>query len=370
MRYADVVRLKSVQAVLLLIALVGAFLLGRCTGPEPSKEAVVEKEQPAPVQPVEEKVPVVVEKSGAVKPQDISVEPVPPPETGVADEEGYDFTEQCRDILPDIRCWCSCLPEPPSLVPSPPKEVPEIIPEEIPEALPEVKSEVKPEVKPEVEETEEEKMPPPDIPVKVGERLPEVFLGYDDAVCAGDLVPAVRASVADLEAQAILYGVGPLSDCSGIFHRVLMGVKKRCPDHAYPPIDVYRDSRDLARWYNEQGELILIEDALQRTDLIRPGMVLFYGRAGRVFKNFTVDDLVATRAGIDHVGVVVRVQRDEDGEVSNYRLFHGHGRKGKTFASATNWHRREPTRASYPPFGNGRQQLVAAARIVRPEEQE
>jgi len=122
----------------------------------------------------------------------------------------------------------------------------------------------------------------------------------------------------------------------------------------------------LARWYHERGELVLIENALDRTDLIRPGMVLFYGRSGSVYSHFTVDDLVSGRSGIDHVGVVVSVARDVDGDVVSYKLFHGHGRKGKTTASVTNWHNRYPSRATYPPFGNGRQQLVAAARIVRP----
>ena len=129
-----------------------------------------------------------------------------------------------------------------------------------------------------------------------------------------------------------------------------MGVKKRCPDHNYPPIETYRDSRDLARWYHEQGELFLIDDALQHTDLIRPGMVLFYGRGGKAYKNFTVNDLVTTRAGIDHVGVVVSVVRDDDGEVVNYKLFHGYGRKGKTKAATTNWHKRNPTRAVIRPL--------------------
>ncbi|MCI5168761.1 MAG: hypothetical protein D3903_22380 [Candidatus Electrothrix sp. GM3_4] len=144
-----------------------------------------------------------------------------------------------------------------------------------------------------------------------------------------------------------------------------MGVKKSCPDHAYPPLKQYRDSRDIARWYQEHGELVLIKNALKSTRLIRPGMVFFFGHSGSVYKNFTVNDLVSSRAGIDHLGVVVSVAKNAAGQVTSYRLFHGHGRKGKTKASITNWHKRNPTRTSYPPFGNGRQQLVAAAQIIR-----
>ncbi len=323
MKYADLFHLKPVQVALLIVALTVAFLLGRCSGPEPPeepRERLVSGEPPQPVQREEKKEAAVAEKSEPVEAGICPLAPLPVPKTVSLEAEQYDFTEQCQEALPDSLCWCTCVPEP----------------------LPFLRPKV----------------------------VPEVFLGYDDSACAGDLVPAVQATVQGLEAQGILYGVGPLSDCSGIFHRVLKGVKKRCPDYRYPSLQRYRDSRELARWYHEQGELVLIGDAQERTDLIRPGMVLFYGRNGVDYTDFTVEDLVASRAGIDHVGVIVSVATDEDGEVSSYKLFHGHGRRGKTTASATNWHKREPTRASYPPFGNGRQQLVAAARIVRPVKME
>ena len=154
---------------------------------------------------------------------------------------------------------------------------------------------------------------------------------------------------------------------TGILHRVLMGVKKHCPDYEYPPPEHYRDSRDLARWYHERGELIIIRNASAQSDLIRPGVVLFYGRAGVVYKNPSISTLLSSRHGIYHVGIVARVYRDKAGNVAGYELFHGHGRRGRTKASRTE-HQRTPTRAGYPPFGNGRQQLVAAARIVRPVE--
>ncbi|MCI5133351.1 MAG: hypothetical protein D3904_18020, partial [Candidatus Electrothrix sp. EH2] len=160
-------------------------------------------------------------------------------------------------------------------------------------------------------------------------------------------------------------GVGPLSDYSGIFHRVLKGIKKWCPDYAYPAPQLYRDSRDIARWYHERGELIRINNALAQSDLIRPGMVLFFGRNGVMYKNASVRTLFSPQRGIHHVGVVVRVHKDKAGKITGYELFHGHGRRGKTKASVTQWHKRKPTRAGYPPLGNGSQQLLAAAWIVR-----
>jgi hypothetical protein len=142
-----------------------------------------------------------------------------------------------------------------------------------------------------------------------------------------------------------------------------MGVKQRCPGYKYPSPLLYRDSRGIARWYHEQGKLIIIKNAVAQSDLIRPGMVLFFGRTGVKYKNPSIKTLLSPRYGIYHVGVVVRVYRDRRGKVTRYELFHGHGRRGRTKASVTKWHKRWPTRASNPPLGNGRQQLVAAAQI-------
>lgn len=385
--------MKPVQVILFVAALFGAFFAGRYTGPGMPEESVVVEQLP-PVPPEREKAPASAEQSNPLESEEIVFQPPSEPIIASTEEEDeeFDATEPCRAALPEASCWCTCLPEPLPLVHS--RIVPEAVSEEIPEGTPEeaaeivpepetreeelladdtqvaekekAEPEILPEVLPEAEsEVVEENRPPPERPMEAGEKRAEFVSEYDASVCAGDMGIAVRAAVADLEVKSILYGIGPLSDCSGIFHRVLMGVQKRCPGYEYPSLEQYRDSRALARWYHEQGELVLIEDALQHTDLIRPGMVLFFGRSGKVYKNFTVNDLVATRAGIDHLGVVISVATNKSGQLTSYRLFHGYGRKGKTPASTTNWHKRKPTRAKYPPFGNGRQQLVAAARIVR-----
>ncbi|MCI5221646.1 MAG: hypothetical protein D3924_02930 [Candidatus Electrothrix sp. AR4] len=178
-----------------------------------------------------------------------------------------------------------------------------------------------------------------------------------------DIVTPLHEVVTALEEKTLLYGIQPLTDCSGIFHRVLMGLEHRCPGQDFPSVTKYRDSRALARWYYERGKLTLIENVMESTDLLKPGAVLFFGRNGSVHKDFSFEDLLAPRRGIDHLGVVVKVHKNKSGEVLRYELFHGYGKRGKTAASITNWHRRTPTRASYPPFGNGRQQWVAAARI-------
>ena len=128
-------------------------------------------------------------------------------------------------------------------------------------------------------------------------------------------------------------------------------------------MEKYRDSRALARWYHERGKLQLIKNAAESTDLLKPGAVLFFGKNGFTYEDFSVDDLLVPQKGIDHLGVVVKVHKNESGQVLHYELFHGYGRKGKTPASITDWHKRTPSRAGYPPLGNGRQQWVAIARL-------
>lgn len=326
MKPADLLHVQSVRGVLLMTALVGAFLLGRCSAPEPVKKPT----------PAEQHVP-------SEQPEQKN------------EQAAFRFDEQCRELLYEIQaCMAPFFPSAgqrnrPSIL---------LLPEQK-KALPHSLLLLQPSGK-------KKRIAPPGRTVQ--EPVPDIFNRDDDGqvACKGDLISAVRATVAALEARSILYGIGPLSDCSGIFHRVLLGVKKRFPAYAYPSPGQYRDSRDLARWYHEQGELILVRNAVLQSDLIRPGMALFFGRGGTVYRNFTVKKLLSRQGGIHHVGVVTRVYKDRAGQVVGYELFHGHGRRGRTAASTTRWHKRRPTRAGYPPFGNGRQQLVAAARIVRP----
>jgi hypothetical protein len=181
-----------------------------------------------------------------------------------------------------------------------------------------------------------------------------------------DLAIPVGEIARALEDSVLLYNVKPLTDCSGIFHRVLHAMQQRCPQYPTPDVAAWRDSRDLAQWYHERNELILVEDAVASADLIKPGAVLFYGQRDSVYKNFEAEELFQPRTGINHVGVVVAVTKNDSGQVESYRLFHGHGSTGKTAASITDYHWRVPTRPAYPPFGNGREQWVAFALLVNP----
>ena len=64
------------------------------------------------------------------------------------------------------------------------------------------------------------------------------------------------------------------------------------------------------------------------------------------------------------MGVVTEVKKNEEGLISSYSLFHGQ-RPGK-LASTTNYHQRAyKNRPNYPPYGNGTEQWVAVAPLMK-----
>ncbi len=176
-----------------------------------------------------------------------------------------------------------------------------------------------------------------------------------------DLAGPVQRIARKIQSQRLYYNSQKLSDCSGIFHRVLLEMRKICPNQVYPHPAEYRSSRDLARWYAQRNELILVKDPQAMARFIKPGAAMFYGRSGKKFANFTEKSLFGAN-GIAHMGVVVSVQKDARGRVVGYALFHGRSR-GK-YAAIT-WHYlRPPGGKKLPPFGNYNQQWVAVAPLL------
>lgn len=169
---------------------------------------------------------------------------------------------------------------------------------------------------------------------------------------------SVLADIAGrLEDQQIMYSqTKPKSDCPGIFHRVLDGLSERCRCFSAPSYRDYRTTRQLALWYFEQGVLVQVRDPLEDSEMIEIGTVMFYGIRGRTYRDVAVADLFRRGSGIEHMGVVVGIERDERGKLRSYSLFHG--RTYGEVAAATNHHTREMG------FGNDEQPWVAVARVV------
>ncbi len=157
----------------------------------------------------------------------------------------------------------------------------------------------------------------------------------------------------DISHDSILYNSGPLSDCSGIYHQLSNRLVQHCKDVEIPDPKIYRSSSEIGFWYLKKGDLTLINDPIRQSNLIRPGTIMFYGRrtnSKNIHKN------------IHHIGIVIRVNNDQDGKVSDYSLFHGRS-EGK-YAGITTFHTciSEPD-SKLPPCGNGYQDWLAMAKF-------
>lgn len=156
-----------------------------------------------------------------------------------------------------------------------------------------------------------------------------------------------------------------LQDCSGIFHRVAQFVNDKCDSYDYPKPKKTRDSRSLANWYHQKNNLVIVDDPMQKRELIRPGAVMFFGKSGKQYQNLTAEQVLANRPNhiIQHIGVVTEVKRDKTtGEIIGYTMLHGR-RPGVT-AQRSHYHQVKPPRLGYPILGNWNQQWVAMAYIA------
>lgn len=171
----------------------------------------------------------------------------------------------------------------------------------------------------------------------------------------------VQADVVDiallLQKRNIMYSkTVPKSDDAGIVHQFLDGLSNRCRCFAPPPYGECRTTRQLAAWYYDQGDLWRVNDPVKDSDLIDVGTVMFFGSADWNYADHDAADLFRRGIGIEHMGVVVYVQRDEHGRLQRYTLFHAIGR-GQA-AGATYNHTRELG------FGNEGEPWIAVASLV------
>lgn len=172
----------------------------------------------------------------------------------------------------------------------------------------------------------------------------------------GDVLTPLLRIVRYLHTQRIMYNSASLSDCSGMFHRIVQSFQAQCSGYALPHPVRDRTSRQIARWYARQGRFTVVTNPWKQASLIRPGMVMFYGRTGRRYVDLGRPSLIPVTRSIGHLGVVVAVRRDRQGRILGYHLFHGR-RPGKPAAITTYHTRNHPT----APFGNGVEQWIGIA---------
>lgn len=270
--------------------------------------------------------------------------------------------------------------------------------------------------KPTARKTPKPEAPPPPAPAqpkakpgKPAAKKPDPAAATYMAQCGGktrDLAEVLAPIVAKMVKQKIPYAQKPANewrDCSGNFLRLTSYLAGACPEqkeHLAAPAGIgdykpgrknvapnggkvaARTTRALAKWYHERGNFtpVFYDDARKLTDapadleeirnLIRPGAVLWFslrspkseGGVDALFKRNPA------KTHIHHMGTVTKVERDANGDVIRYEMYHGlsTGKKAnvtkhhywvwpKSFTSGGQ---------TYPPFGYWNQRLVGIGTIV------
>lgn len=213
----------------------------------------------------------------------------------------------------------------------------------------------------------------PKTPAAIGE-LPRTKMGISD-VKIGNVLTSISEN---LEAKRLAYISSQMQDCSGIFHQLKDSLQERLPSLAdggsyqYPSPKEARSSRQIADWYHENNNLLIVQDAMASRNSIRPGSVMFYGKSGKKFSNIDIDMLTdrdnnyTSNGAIQHIAVVTQVSTDENGNVLDYTIMHGRNSSVHASRSGSKAVQSLNTKG-LPPFGNWKQQLVAIANIATPK---
>jgi hypothetical protein len=208
------------------------------------------------------------------------------------------------------------------------------------------------------------------------------------------LLPIARG----LEKQHIPYSRGSPEewrDCSGNFLRLSSYVAAACPlgeaslatSAGVTPYDpaganeidlpvTARSSRELAEWYHAQGRLVPVwyrDDAPASETLeayralIKPGSVLWFSNSPPKEDNGVAQLFSFNLRGthVRHVGTVVSTERDDEGQVVTYAMYHG-SNPGRD-AGISEDHAFDPY-GDLPPFGNGEDYLAAIGVLLPPAE--
>lgn len=217
-----------------------------------------------------------------------------------------------------------------------------------------------------------ETVAPATSPVQLGRSdLDRVDMGISD-----QKISSVLESISEnLEKKKLAYASSKGQDCSGIFHQIKDSIQARLPGlrknagYQYPVYNQIRSSRQIANWFHEKGNLMIVEDAVASKNSIRPGSVMFYGKPNKKYSNMTIDILTdrsnnfTSNGAIMHIAVVTSVRKDENGNVVDYTIMHGRNSRVHASRSGSKEVQSRNTKG-LPAFGNWSQQWVAVANIA------
>ncbi|MEM6803548.1 MAG: carboxypeptidase-like regulatory domain-containing protein, partial [Bacteroidota bacterium] len=144
-----------------------------------------------------------------------------------------------------------------------------------------------------------------------------------------EMSAALTTKSEELEAQKLMYSATPpeeLRDATGIFFRMIsfVGSYVNCSEYVYPKPEETRTTKSLVKWFYQRGNLVIENDTSKILERLRPGSVLFFGRWGKEYtpEELTID-VISGSKGVQHMGIVTEILRDESGETIGYKMMNG-----------------------------------------------
>jgi len=223
-----------------------------------------------------------------------------------------------------------------------------------------------------------------------------ISLADVQAVERCDIGPAIQWMVN----QKIIYTQNPSSewrDCSGNFLRLSSHVAGICDvDLVAPPgvreyvkngnnerpgIEEARTTRGIARWYDERGTFVpIFYDDVDITEApkaltavrekIKPGAVLWFSQR-KPLASDKKDGLYRELGGaIGHMGTITSVERDANGLVTSWEMYHGQNKKKHNGITRHWWDWPDKFTSGgkeYPPGGYWSQRIVGFAESLVPD---
>lgn len=173
-----------------------------------------------------------------------------------------------------------------------------------------------------------------------------------------DLLKNINTSVKKW--TGTIYSQEKGTDCSGIFHKVINDLRKHYPNEKFPKFKIDRSSRDLAAWYHTNSNFSFIRNPEDNGKLIKPGMIMFYGKGGMSYdlQSMTIKTLTDPN-GVNHVGIVTAVNKDHEGNVISYDIFHGLNERKP--AQTTTEVYKNPRRPTHPAYAHWNQPWLGIA---------
>ncbi|MFQ3201180.1 MAG: hypothetical protein ACI9SK_001911 [Zhongshania sp.] len=205
----------------------------------------------------------------------------------------------------------------------------------------------------------------------------------------------ISSAIRWMESQKIIYTQQPTNewrDCSGNFLRLSSRIAEKCPgvkmaapagirkftlngDNAAPGEPEARTTRELAKWYDDRKLFTPVfydEDAFaapanltQFRNKIKPGTVFWFSRKIPKFEDGKTSLYKQPGGAIGHMGTVVKVEKDNNGNVVGWTMYHGQNSRKHNGTTSHKW-AESGIRQRVPQGGYGTQRIVGFAPYLIP----